>query len=176
MRRGHQALAEGYAAMYAESSVDAETSRACPNRGDDSDGKDSGELCAYAAVEEVSAVPFMNNDVFVKLRDLELGLSRSTSGYRGDDVTCDTHGDQQDGGKNHAVGRNEVDGDPDRAGLLESLLTSISYRTLGEEYLADGRVNEAGNFFDDAYEEGVGCAVNRCSSRLSCVMLASRSG
>lgn len=106
-----------------------------------SDNAPSQELSRrldVAALDYISAVPFMDNELFVLLRTLEQprerqGAKESTdSGVRlPDDKLCE---------------------EPEIA--LECVLTSQAYRTLAEQSVEKGLTGLGANFFSEAISQG----------------------
>lgn len=148
-----QALTEAYAAKHSGGSVDVGLAYACSMVS--SGSVPSAELSRrldVAALDYMSAVPFMDNEFFELIRALEQprerqGAKESTdSGVRlPDGKICD---------------------EPDVA--LERVLTSQTYRTLAEQSVEKGLAGLGAKFFNEAIRYGSDYLPGRCAATEQC--------
>lgn len=112
----------------------------CPSREEPSHRLD------VAALDEIAAVPFMDNELFVCIRELE-----------------QLH--QQEGVEDSNADDTEFPNDEtyhEAETSLEAVYTSQAYRILAEQSMDKGLTQEAAVQFEEAYREGSSYLPDRC--------------
>lgn len=149
IRRTLQALTEAYAAKHAGGSMDVDGACPCSMSNDTSPSQELSRRLDVAALDYISAVPFIGNDLFELIRRLEQPHER-----RGENEPLDSSGS----GVQLPDGKMSLE--PDVA--LECLLTSHRYRVLAEECVEKGRPDQAAFFFSEAISQGSSYLPGRC--------------
>lgn len=124
----------------------------CPISSDTSPSQELSRRLDVEALDYISAVPFIGNELFELIRRLEQPRER-----QGGKEPLDSSGS----------GVQLPDGkmclEPGVA--LESVLTSQRYRTLAEECVEKGRVDQAAGFFNEAVRQGSSYLPSRCAAK-----------
>lgn len=120
-----------------------------------SGGDERGGICALQAVEEISAVPFLDNEAFVTLRQLESELAMAGEGHM-EQPSRQT--------EPNLTSREETTIDKEHlvpAKMFDSFLKSLMYRAAAEDNMEMGRIREAKELFGEAYDEVLACNSKR---------------
>lgn len=142
-------MAEAYAARYSGGSTAVGCACTCSADAAEGDIPPSHDLSHHldvAALDEVATVPFMDNELFVFIRELEqLRQQEETEKSHAGDVEI-SHGE--------TYRKAETS--------LEAVYTSQAFRILAEQSMDKGLTQEAANQFDEAYREGSSYLPDRC--------------
>lgn len=156
-----QAFAEAYAAKYSKAAENLGSVCTCPARGNTS-SEGVIETSAVCVVDEVATAPFLDNELFMLFRRLELQLGREENHHQ----FCSHQRKEQwelkevnDAKIENPTGQAECDVKT----WLEALHLSQACRVLADQSLEKGQSDEAARFFDEAYSEGHRYLPERCA-------------
>lgn len=140
-----QAMSESYAARYSGGSMKTADFCMCSARSD-IPSEQQGLCAAMAALDEIVALPFKDNKLFMLLTKLEERLGQEKGTEKPSDAAVQATDNTYE--------------DPEVA--LEAVLTSQAYRIRADQHMENGRTQEAATCFDEAHSEGDGYLPDRC--------------
>lgn len=163
-----QALAEAHAARYSNALGAVGTACTCSVEGENASSEEMAHAAAALAVDEVAAVAFVGNELFMLIRELEVQLEREGKQSEPRSNLPTEEGADEENDAN--VGKQSHQAACEARTSLGALRLSHTYRMLAEESMDRGQADEAAALYDEAYTEGVGYVPNRCTLLAICCL------